>query len=883
MSNVTTQSVVRQIESLYGGGSIAGLSDRQLVERFVTRRDAAGEDAFAALVARHGPMVLRVCRALLGNRQDAEDAFQAVFLVLARKAGSVRDPDLLCNWLYGIGLRTARKARARLARQQRAEEDRAVSYPEACTTMTADQAAMACEQAETLHAEIERLPGLFRVPVVLCYFEGLTLDQAALRLRCPAGTVHSRLARARDRLRRGLTRRGIVMPAATVAAALAAGSASASVSSQLCETTARAAIQFAAGQSAAPLAAALAQEVLRAMLSQKVKLISLTLLLLGAVATSAGYLTSALSANDEPRITAARRQTPVTEKLEDPKPGPGRMFVVGRVVDPSGEPVKGAVVDVLTIQRKVRVGASATDAYFTVLGQGETDGDGQFRLQTPRTSWTGYRDLIALGTAPGFGLGWADLNPDASQPGADLRLRPEQVIRLKLLDVRGSPAAGVEVRIRYIKRSNDRGEFDGVRLLENPPREIRAWPSLAKTDGQGRLVLSGIGRDLSISLSVADDRFARQYLKLQTDSPGASKEIILALQPAQIIEGFILAGDTLQPIPNAVVSATTRVRNEIFTSKFHADANGRFRMNPIIGDKYTIGAFPTGGEPYLIRQDELSWAKGAVNANHDIKLPRGVLIRGKVTERGTGRPIAGSSIQYIPLPRNNNVLSDWQATVPSLDDGSYQIAVPPGTGHLLVFGPTPEYVLKEIGANRLFYDKPGGIRYRAHDIIAYEVKAGDQPAPVGASLRAGVTLKGRVLGPDGQTVTEAFLLTTLRVEPTVPDRVSFRNPVRDGRFELHGIAPEATTRVSVFDPGHEWGASVDFSGKQAGEELTIRLQPCSHAKARFVGPDGKPVTKHRPNVEFVATPGPPQYSRNKRHEAELSADEISLGNVDRTH
>ena len=129
MANATT-SVARQIESLYGGGSVAGLTDRQLVDRFVSRRDAAGEDAFAALVARHGPMVLGVCRQLLVDRQHAEDAFQAVFLVLARRARSVRDPDLLGNWLYGIALRTARKARARLARQRRSEEDRAVTRAE---------------------------------------------------------------------------------------------------------------------------------------------------------------------------------------------------------------------------------------------------------------------------------------------------------------------------------------------------------------------------------------------------------------------------------------------------------------------------------------------------------------------------------------------------------------------------------------------------------------------------------------------------------------------------------------------------------------------------------------------------------------------------------
>ena len=121
MAHAASGFVVRQIGSLFDGGSVAGLSDRQLLERFVARRDAAAETAFAALVARHGPMVLHVCRQLLGDHQHAEDAFQAVFLVLARRARSVRDPDRLSNWLYGVALRTARKARVRLARRRKNE------------------------------------------------------------------------------------------------------------------------------------------------------------------------------------------------------------------------------------------------------------------------------------------------------------------------------------------------------------------------------------------------------------------------------------------------------------------------------------------------------------------------------------------------------------------------------------------------------------------------------------------------------------------------------------------------------------------------------------------------------------------------------------------
>ena len=118
MSPVTTSLVARQIESLFDGASVAGLTDRQLIDRFTARRDAAGEAAFTAIVNRHGPMVLDICRQVLGAPHDAEDAFQAVFLVLACKARSIRDPDLLGSWLYAVTLRTARKARLQTARRR---------------------------------------------------------------------------------------------------------------------------------------------------------------------------------------------------------------------------------------------------------------------------------------------------------------------------------------------------------------------------------------------------------------------------------------------------------------------------------------------------------------------------------------------------------------------------------------------------------------------------------------------------------------------------------------------------------------------------------------------------------------------------------------------
>ena len=236
MAHLSTPAIARQLGSLFDDGSLVGLSDRQLIERFNHRRDEA---AFAALVARHGPMVLGVCRQLLADRHLAEDAFQATFLVLARKAHSLRDPDRLGTWLYGVALRTARKARTRLARQRIHEQGDvmdALIDSVRPTAPPADQALLDRDQAEILHGEIDRLPGIFRSPIVLCYFEGLTLDEAARQLRCPAGTLRSRLARAREKLRRALTRRGVVL-----AAALDNRLAPASVSPHLCDLTARAA------------------------------------------------------------------------------------------------------------------------------------------------------------------------------------------------------------------------------------------------------------------------------------------------------------------------------------------------------------------------------------------------------------------------------------------------------------------------------------------------------------------------------------------------------------------------------------------------------------------------------------------------------------------
>ena len=199
MANVASGSVARQLGLLFDGGSSVALPDRQLLERFTARGGPSGEAAFAAMVARHGPMVLGVCRQLLGDHHHAEDAFQAVFLVLARQAGSIRDPDRLGTWLYWVALRTARTARARIARRRRTEEEGAVRQSIAGPSLSADQAIIEREQAlSACTAEIELgfAPAFPGACVCSATSVPSRSTEAARRLRCPAGTLRSRLARA---------------------------------------------------------------------------------------------------------------------------------------------------------------------------------------------------------------------------------------------------------------------------------------------------------------------------------------------------------------------------------------------------------------------------------------------------------------------------------------------------------------------------------------------------------------------------------------------------------------------------------------------------------------------------------------------------------------
>jgi RNA polymerase sigma factor (sigma-70 family) len=311
----------RQLDRLFRLGTVGSLSDPQLLEQFVAGDDEAAEAAFEALVGRHGPMVFRVCRSVLRDRHAAEDAFQATFLVLARKARSLGSRELLCNWLYGVASRTARKVKVAAFRQRNLALRAAHEKPAA--TVEPPQGRDQHDLEQILHQEIDRLPGSYRAAILVCYMEGMTQSQAAQELRVAESTVRGRLARARRLLGQRLARRGL--PLSTGLAVLDGAPHAVDLPLAAIQPwyLARAALQFGKhGQAARGVVSVttqgIAQGVLFTMWLNSLKTIS-TLVIAAALLTAGTSSVIQRHAAAGPQIQAAASEDVLDTAASDPE------------------------------------------------------------------------------------------------------------------------------------------------------------------------------------------------------------------------------------------------------------------------------------------------------------------------------------------------------------------------------------------------------------------------------------------------------------------------------------------------------------------------------------------------------------------------------------
>jgi RNA polymerase sigma factor (sigma-70 family) len=425
MARGSATLVSRHFQTLYARGVVGNLADSQLLHRFVDGGGLDREDAFAALVDRHGPMVLKVCRRMLPTPADAEDAFQAVFLVLARKAGSLREAETLKPWLYGVTVRTAQEARRRAARRRSLEERATAARPLSYEPPDgADD-----EILRVLDEEITRLPLRYREPILACELEGASRQDAALRLGLPEGTLSSRLARGRALLRHRLTRRGIAPAAAAgLATRIPVAEAGTTVSEALSASAVRQGLLYAsAGAATGTIPAgvtSLARGVLGILRASRLRHLALVMGSIGVAACLSAGLAWAAGVGRMAVSNEAGSSRPLPAEADD-RPSATRATIRGLVVDEHDRPVPGAEVLIWA---------------FSPLEAGTTARpDGHFALQINRPRARGA-SLLAR-SADGDRLGILRLGYDRPEGAADAPVR----ITLK-------PARRIAVRVAHAKQ-----------------------------------------------------------------------------------------------------------------------------------------------------------------------------------------------------------------------------------------------------------------------------------------------------------------------------------------------------------------------------------------------------------------------------------------------
>jgi RNA polymerase sigma factor (sigma-70 family) len=406
-------TVLRHLRTLFDVGVAAGLTDGQLLERFATRRGEPAESAFATIVERHGPMVLRTCRGILRDGHDAQDASQATFLILVRSGGTLWVRDSLGPWLHRVACRVA--ARAKHAADRRRAAERRAAESAACTPGEVDRA----DIEGPLHEEIDRLPERYRIPIVLCILEGRTYEEAARHLGCPVGTVKSRLARGREQLRGRLSRRGLAPPAGVVGAALLCEAASAALPGTALEPVARVALRIVAdragGAGAVPEAVlALADGVLRSMLLTKWKWAAAIVMAVAIVCSGAGrvaaWASGALEARAEPIRRLDRNPEAPPARDADPvaMPRSGRTVTEERGVPPFDE---------IHVACKVRVVVTPGPDY-RVTAVGDTDPPWALSTRVEKRS---KHDRLLLDVIPLEGKG-QDKKAGGGHGGLEVRI-----------------------------------------------------------------------------------------------------------------------------------------------------------------------------------------------------------------------------------------------------------------------------------------------------------------------------------------------------------------------------------------------------------------------------------------------------------------------------
>ena len=704
-------AILRDLHTLSQLGAVGELSDGELLERVEGGFPDVSRAALAALVDRHGPMVWRVGRQVLGDEHDAEDAFQATFLVLVRKAATIRKRDSVASWLYGVVRQVARRAKAKAAFRREHERRAAMARG------SADDGGRDESWVE-LHEELDRLSEKYREPLVLCYLEGLSAEAAAHRLGCPRGTVLSRLSRARERLRGKLDRRGLTMPSGFSASERPLPMIPASVAEGLKQSTIRAASR-AAGRAAVDVSSAsvtLAWEVSRAMTLMKVRIAAAVFLAFGTIGLGGMLLWTGLArgGGQEGVAPAIRAASDAPPKPQGEADTDNRFEMMGTVkVEGTGEPVAGARVQVIVgtsgglhDRRETLTGADGR--YSLKLPEGNAQGS---FLRPPDGYWVpdpnSMFGLFAVGRdRPAYrkdyvvrrGTPW----PFRLEAGAGRPIRTGVV---------GFYALPGEFPLIFQSEADDRGIARVTLPVEGAKLTVSARPGLAATGRQSLVKLEwdggfrpdavervdpaeGTGRDRRVRMADREGRSATVTGEV-TPEVSAGKLVLVASFPEPEPQAYGLASGRVvdeggRPIPGAkatlafLYSASSHLSSlEKHTTT--TDADGRYTLHDIPRQshegqptRFSVGVSKDGFAGEDTSYEEFRPGADGSMGIPTIRMGAGITVKGRAVDP-EGRPVRGAWVRlgggYSSFRHNTKTDSEGRFTLRDLRKGVVPVTV----------------------------------------------------------------------------------------------------------------------------------------------------------------------------------------------------------------
>jgi RNA polymerase sigma factor (sigma-70 family) len=857
-------------------------SDRRLLERFTADGD---EEAFAALVRRHGRAVLAACRHVLADPADVDDAFQATFLTLLKKAERVNWADSLGNWLYAVAHRLAVRARSDARRRQDRESDAGTRK---CAEAPPPDLSWR-EAIAVLHEELDRLPDRYRLPLLLCYLEGQSRDEAAKNLGWKPGAVKGCLERGRKLLAMRLVRRGITPSAGLLAVVTGISAATGGPAPELVRHT----LQAAAGV-LSPAVAGLVNGASRMTLTGK-KAVAALVVVLGLVGAGLGLRS--------PETGAAQGAAPQAAPAQPAaKPAEAPTTVRGRALGTDGKPLAGAKLLVVA-ERKT------TEA-------GTTGPDGRFEVARPKR--LEYLVVVLDGGGMDF-VSFDSRDADGRDPAEEVELRavPDHPITGRVINTEGKPVVGARLTLHWVNvyRNDSLDEFltswkmrpyvpavpAGVKHASGDLGGLAA----ATTTADGRFTVRGVGAERLVTFTVSGPGIAtrtlwvvnrkgfdpepyneatrntgREVRYVGYDQVLHGPEVSFVVEREKLVRGRVTDVDTREPRPGTVVSLW-RDGNAVLADPLRAttDADGRYEIR---GAKKAKTSYPleVKSDPaagYLAASAQADDTPGYEPVTLDVRVRKGVVITGRVVEKGTGRPVPG--VVSTAVLAGNPFVKDFPEFAPATlemahtdADGTFRVVTVPGPVILLAspdirwapgggragqrYKPAvpdpvyPKYFSKDRGATAQ-YSALGGTTAPLYGNFCkvLDSKPGTATVEADVIFEPASVLKVKVQDADGKPLAGAWATQV----HSNPQAWNGAEECKTDEYVVYGVEPDRPRRMVFFEPKRKLVGTTTLKGDEKAP--AVRLGPTGAVKGRLTNPDGKPaagVVVHIDNQELTS-------------------------------